>query len=244
MLKVLVKPKVRIKMIVVTNLKRKYPSGVIGLDGVSFTAAPNSITAIIGPSGAGKTSVLRMIAGLEIPDEGEILNPYGQPGMVFQQPSLWPHMTLLKNTSLPLRILKGISKQKAEKSACDLLEKFGLSDRLHSYPAELSGGEQQRGTIARAWLLEPSVLCLDEITSALDPETSAIVLAFLKEFKQRALILLVTHKLGFVRSCADHVILMDCGRVIESGSSDDIFSKPKMERGQLFIKAARYLSEC
>jgi polar amino acid transport system ATP-binding protein len=227
-------------MLIVQNITKRWRGGVIALEDVAFAAAPGTLTAIIGPSGAGKTALLKVISGLEPHDAGEIKNPFGQPGMVFQDPSLWPHLTLLGNVSIPLRVLKSFSESQANARATEILRAWGLGKRLDAYPAELSGGQQQRGALARACVMEPQVLCLDEVTSALDPETAAEILEMLLDWKRNDTILLMaTHQLGFVQERADQVLFLDHGRLIEKGPASVVLTDPKENRTRTFISAAR-----
>jgi ABC-type polar amino acid transport system ATPase subunit len=225
-------------MLVVNNVSKRWSTGVTVLNGISFNAAPGTLTAIMGPSGSGKTTLLRLVAQLETQDSGEIQNPFGQPGMVFQEPSLWPHLTLLENVSLPLIALRGVRKSEARNRAAEILSAWGLEKRLHAHPAELSGGQQQRGALARAYVMEPKVLCLDEVTSALDPETAAAILQTLLDWRRDKVTLIVTHQLGFARASADQVLFIDHGEVVESGSAQQVLLSPIKERTRAFISAA------
>jgi ABC-type polar amino acid transport system ATPase subunit len=223
----------------VDNVSKKWPNGAVVLDGVSFDVPLGSVTVILGPSGAGKTTLLRIVANLEEPDGGRILNPHGQPGMVFQGGSLWPHLTLLDNVSLPLRLVRHEDSAVARGLASEILSSWGLRSRLNAYPAELSAGEQQRGALARALVLSPSVLCLDEITSSLDPETAAGILQTLLKLKTRDMaILLATHHIAFASAVADEAILLDGGRVVETGPKNSMIVAPKTSRTRAFLGAA------
>lgn len=212
----------------------------MALADVSFAVAPGTLTALIGPSGAGKTTVLRLAAGLDTPDMGEVCNPFGQVGMVFQEPSLWPHLTLVDNVSLPLRLVHGVASAVAAVKATETLASWGLAHRLDAYPAELSGGEQQRGALARACILEPKVLCLDEVASALDPEAAAAILqSIIRMKKEDSLLLLATHQLGFVAESADQVVFMDGGQIVEIGDAQSLLQFPRHDRVKRFLAAAR-----
>jgi polar amino acid transport system ATP-binding protein len=226
-------------MLVIQNLSKRWSNGDPALDSISFSAAPGTITALIGPSGAGKSVLLRTIAGLEGYDVGEIINPYGQPGMVFQDTSLWPHLSLLDNVSLPLQVLRGVAKAEADKRAMEMLAAWKLDHRSRAHPAELSGGQQQRGALARAYVMEPKVLCLDEITSALDPETANEIFNFLENWKQEMIILLATHHLGYARDRASQIVFIDGGKIVEQGQGSAVIANPQQPRTQIFVAASR-----
>ncbi len=232
----------------------------------NFSVEENEIVSIIGPSGSGKSTLLRILMTLEGIDGGYI-NVAGESlwhmpwqgsyvpasnkhlhkmrdhlGMVFQHFNLFPHMTVKRNiTEAPMRV-KGISRQEAEKSAEELLELVGLSDKADSYPNDLSGGQKQRVGIARALAMRPSILLLDEITSALDPELVDEVLDVIRNLakEQRFTMLLVTHEMYFAREVSDRVCFFDEGRIVEEGKPEDIFTKPQEERTKAFLNA--YLS--
>jgi len=225
--------------LVLRRVTKQWPNGKFGLRDVSLEAMPSTLTAIIGHSGAGKTTLAKTVAGLIDVDSGELQREPGQPVMVFQEDSLWPHMTLLKNVSCPLHILKKASRAEAEHRAIALLEEWGLGSELQNYPAQLSGGQRQRGALARAWLMEPKILVLDEITSGLDPENTAAILKSILALKStETILLMVTHQLNFARAIADQVIFMaDGGRVIEKGTAKEVLEHPKDPRVARFIAA-------
>jgi ABC-type polar amino acid transport system ATPase subunit len=229
-------------MLAIDCVTKRWSDGTLALEDISFEAMPGTLTAVIGPSGAGKTVLLRTVCNLERCDSGEIRNPYGQPSLVFQEPSLWPHLTLLKNVSLPLRVLKGFNKHEARRIAAKVLSDWGLEDRLGAFPAELSGGQQQRGALARALVVKPKILCLDEVTSALDPETAAFILKTLLSWRSAdTIILMSTHQLHFVKAAADQVVFIDHGRLVEKGPVSEILAAPAKARTQAFVAAATAL---
>jgi polar amino acid transport system ATP-binding protein len=158
--------------------------------------------------------------------------------MVFQRFNLFPHMTALGNvTEAPIRV-RGIGKVDALARGEELLTKVGLEDKLYSYPHQLSGGQQQRVAIARALAMQPAVMLFDEATSALDPELVGEVLLVMEQLAHEGMtMLVVTHEMGFAREAADRVVFMDGGVVVEEGEPDEIFSNPKTERAQSFLKA-------
>jgi polar amino acid transport system ATP-binding protein len=227
------------QMLIIRNLSKRWGNGDPALDSINFSAAPGSITAIIGPSGAGKSVLLRTIAGLESYEAGEIVNPFGQPGMVFQDPSLWPHLSLLDNVSLPLQVLRGVSKAEANRRAMEMLAAWKLDHRAQAHPAELSGGQQQRGALARAYIMEPKILCLDEITSALDPETANEIFNFLENWKREMIILLATHHLGYARDRANQILFIDGGKIVEQGTGSIVITQPLQPRTQAFVSASQ-----
>ena len=229
-------------MLVVDDLGKNWPDGTIALHNVSFVAHPGQIVAIIGPSGAGKTTLLRTIAGLESYDKGRLELAIGAVGLVFQQPSLWPHLTLLENVALPLYTNKGLSLSQAREKAYRALSDWGLGQRLDAYPAALSGGQQQRGAVVRTMMLEPEVLCLDEITSALDPEITSELLGQIVELKETGtIVLLNTHQLAFARKSSDWVLFFEHGQVVEQGPPEQLFVTPQEARTQDFIEKANSL---
>ena len=229
-------------MLTVQKLTKRWPGGSCALQDISFTAAPGQIVALIGPSGAGKTTLLRVIAGLETFQQGTLDRSPGAVGMVFQQPSLWPHLTLLENVALPLRVTRGFPREESRRLAAEELSRWGLAHRCAAYPSELSGGEQQRGAIVRTLMLEPEVLCLYEITSALDPEITSDILRQILELKGTAtIVLLSTHQLAFARQSADHVLFLDGGRVVEQGSPASVLDDPQEPRTRQFVAKARQL---
>lgn len=209
-----------------------------------------SSLAIIGPSGSGKSTLLRLIAGLIELDEGQIildeeaipgnqegLNIYRkQLGFVFQNNGLFPHLSALKNITLPLVEVHDYSVEKANKIALDYLERFGLKDQANQASSTLSGGQQQRIQIIRAIIHKPRLVLLDEPTSALDPDISVDVLEMLKDLiKDGIQIILVTHHLGFAKNVCDQVVFIDDKDIIESGPSKKLFEKPKSEAFQNFL---------
>jgi cystine transport system ATP-binding protein len=225
------------------------------LKGIELEVRQGEVVCIIGPSGSGKSTLLRCLNLLETPDRGqltisnvtlsfgdrkiapaEVRKLREKTGMVFQGFHLFPHRTVLENVMEGPVVVKKESKQKAREKAEQLLEKVGLSDKKHVFPSQLSGGQQQRVAIARALAMEPEVLLFDEPTSALDPELVGEVLKTMKELaREQQTMLIVTHEMSFARDVADQIIFMDHGKVIESGSPDEIFVNPKEERTRQFL---------
>ncbi|WP_199432936.1 ectoine/hydroxyectoine ABC transporter ATP-binding protein EhuA [Qaidamihabitans albus] len=230
---------------------------------LDFTVAPGEFVALIGPSGSGKTTILRLLMTLEkvnggtiqvggeylshmerggklVPaDERHLRRVRRRIGMVFQQFNLFPNMKVLQNiTEAPIRTL-GKSRAEAEERGRELLDMVGLTDKVDAHPSQLSGGQQQRVAIARALAMEPDVLLLDEVTSALDPELVAGVLSVLKQIALTTEItfLCVTHEMQFARDVSDRVMMFDHGQVVEEGHPDKIFTDPDHERTKEFLHA-------
>ncbi|MEU2430427.1 MULTISPECIES: ectoine/hydroxyectoine ABC transporter ATP-binding protein EhuA [unclassified Streptomyces] len=236
-----------------TNVTKRFGDNTV-LDDLCFSVRPGRHVTLIGPSGSGKTTILRLLMTLERPDSGTIdvnggrLFPADEKerrevrkkiGMVFQQFNLFPNMTVLRNiTEAPVRVL-GMSRDEADERARELLDLVGLGDRRDAKPTQLSGGQQQRVAIARALAMQPQVLLLDEVTSALDPELVAGVLDVLRDIARSTEItmLCVTHEMNFARDISDEVLMFDSGKVIESGSPEKIFSTPEHERTREFLGA-------
>jgi len=205
------------------------------LSNISLECTPGTITALIGKSGAGKTSLLKCIGQLDQAYSGSIefdnqdLKNFSQKnkaeliGFVFQQYNLFPHMTVLQNCSNPLRIVKKYDKYKADTIALTHLEKFGLKNLTDSYPVNLSGGQQQRAAIARALCFNPKTICLDEPSSALDPENTALLIATLKALSRSGtIIVLSSQDMLFVKAIADNIIMLEDGNLVEEWNIDDL----------------------
>jgi polar amino acid transport system ATP-binding protein len=211
---------------------------------------------IVGPSGGGKTTLLRVIAGLEQADSGSIvvngrrvesdenaLREYRKHvGMVFQAYNLFPHLTALENITLPLEKVHGRSPAEARETALALLERFQLSDHHHKKPAQLSGGQKQRIALSRAIAIAPEFLVLDEPTSALDPEFTAEVLDMIEELREEDKhLILVTHEMGFARHVSDYVLFIDDGIVLEEGPPEAVFENPVNPKvGKFFDRVLKY----
>jgi polar amino acid transport system ATP-binding protein len=242
--------------VALTDVVKRFGSRTI-LDRVSFTARPGETVALIGPSGGGKSTLLRCINGLTPFDEGEIRvgnhvqggQSRGRAGraavqqlrrvlgMVFQDFQMFPHMTALANViEAPLWVL-GLPRMEAVKRGMALLQRVGMADRADAYPAQLSGGQKQRVAIARALAMQPRGLLCDEITSALDPELKHEVLEVLEDLKRDGLTLLVvTHEIGFARRAADRVLVLADGKIIEEGPPEQVIDRPRVPRTQAFLQ--------
>jgi len=232
------------------------------LKGITLAVKRGEVMCLLGPSGSGKSTFLRCINHLERIDGGriyvdgdlmgyrdqgralhemkptEIALQRRQIGMVFQRFNLFPHLTALENvTEAPL----GVAREKravAREQARELLDRVGLSDKEGSYPAELSGGQQQRVAIARALAMKPKLMLFDEPTSALDPELVGDVLGVMRDLALSGMtMIVVTHEIGFAREVGDHVVFMDDGVVVESGSPDEVLSRPTHRRTRAFLES-------
>jgi polar amino acid transport system ATP-binding protein len=233
----------------VVNLKKNYDTKVV-LDGVDLEVFPGQIVAVIGSSGSGKSTVLRCVNLLEDILDGQIFlegveisepdvdqdKVREQIGLVFQSFNLFGHLSILENITLALIHVKKMSKVEARQKALTWLERIGLADKADSYPDKLSGGQQQRTAIVRAIAMEPKVLLLDEVTSALDPELVGEVLSLIKDLKASGTtILMATHELSFAREVADWVIFLEKGKILEQGEAKDFFDNPKQPRTKEFL---------
>ena len=221
------------------------------LRGVNLEVNEHQVVCLIGPSGCGKSTLLRCINGLEKIQGGEIrlmddrvsgpgvdLNRLRQNvGIVFQSFNLFPHMSVIENVTLaPIKVL-GLNRSEAEDRAMVLLKRIGLEAKAVEYPDRLSGGQQQRVAIVRALAMEPKVMLLDEITSALDPELVSEVLNIVRDLaKQGMTMLLATHEMGFAKEVASKVCFLYEGVVHEEGPPDQIFGNPRQERTRNFLK--------
>jgi len=221
------------------------------LKGVSFTLEKGETKVIIGPSGTGKSTLLRCINRLTEPDRGriwledvEITSPKvninrirAQIGFVFQDFNLFTHLTALDNVRLGLIRVKKLSKKEATARAMEELARVGLADKANAYPAELSGGQQQRVSIARALAMDPKLILFDEPTSALDPELIGEVLAVMEDLAKSGMtMLVVTHEMGFARSVADEIIFMEKGVIVEQGPPEQLFRNPQHPRTAEFLR--------
>ena len=231
------------------RLTRRY-GALAALDGLSLEVKRVKVLALIGPSGGGKSTLLRVLGGLEGADEGEVsingtvltaeerqlLAWRRRNGFLFQQFNLFPHLTAKRNITLPLEKVHGRTAAEAERVADESLERFGLTAHGHKLPAQLSGGQQQRVGLVRAIASGPEILILDEPTSALDPEMTAEVLELIGELAAGGQdIILSTHEMGFARAVAGHVAFIAAGKVAEHGPSGELFAAPKEEMTRRFL---------
>ena len=221
------------------------------LRGIDLAVAEHEVVCLIGSSGSGKSTLLRCVNLLEPIDAGRIhvlgteITGRGvdvdsvrrRIGIVFQSFNLFPHMSVLRNVTLAPRKVLGLSAGEADARASELLDRFGLADKRDWFPDRLSGGQQQRVAIVRALAMQPELLLLDEITSALDPELVAEVLDVIRELAAGGMtMVLATHEMGFAREIASRVCFLDGGLVLEQGPPAQIFGDPQEERTRQFLK--------
>jgi polar amino acid transport system ATP-binding protein len=237
----------------IRNISKSYGALSVFND-LGLAVEEHQVVCLIGPSGSGKSTLLRCINGLEAIDQGEILingdritgpgvdlNALRRDiGIVFQGYNLFPHMTVLENVTLaPIRVLKQ-SRAVAEERGLELLKRFGLVDKAKEYPDRMSGGQQQRVAIVRALAMNPMLLLLDEITSALDPELVSEVLNIVRELANEGMtMLLATHEMGFAREVSSKVCFLWGGSVYEAGPPEQIFGEPQRDRTRAFLRSIR-----
>ena len=229
------------------------------LKGISFSLDEGEVLTIIGSSGSGKTTMLRCLNFLEIPDKGsisvrdellfdgetykglsynEIRNRRLHFGLVFQNFNLFPQYSVIDNIMLAPKLLKKGTPEEIRENAVELIKSVGLESKMDFYPAQLSGGQQQRVAIARALAMKPDILCFDEPTSALDPELTGEVLRVIKELAEvKTTMVIVTHEIEFARNVSDKVIFMDDGVIIEDGRPEDVIANPQNERTKRFLSS-------
>lgn len=238
------KPRLR-----VIGLKKHYIDRKV-LNGIDLDVYPGQIVALIGSSGSGKSTLLRCVNQVEELTDGQIFldgeevsapgvdqdRIRAQIGLVFQSFNLFGHLSILDNITLALRHVKKMDRASAEEIALGWLKRIGLGDRGDSYPDKISGGQQQRAAIVRAVAMEPKVLLLDEVTSALDPELVGEVLDLIRELKSGGTtILMATHELSFAKEVADWVIFLEQGEIYEQGEAAEFFANPKLPRTIEFL---------
>ncbi len=243
-------------MIKLSQVNKTYhtKSGTItALSDINLSVAPGEIFGVIGKSGAGKSTLIRCVNLLERPTSGTVqvdgkeLTTLSEKalryvrhgiGMIFQHFNLLSIRTVYQNVALPLQLLKK-NKREIDRAVMSLLELTGLKEKLHSYPSQLSGGQKQRVAIARALSTKPKVLLCDEMTSSLDPETTASILDLVKDINQQLnlSILLITHEMGVIKTLADHVAVIDDGRIIEQTDIVSLFKQPKTDIARRFVQS-------
>ena len=221
------------------------------LRGIDLEVPESNAVCLIGASGSGKSTLLRCVNLIEPVDTGRILI-HGEDitapgvdqnrirrriGIVFQAFNLFPHMSVLENVTLAPRKALRMRRIDANERATALLSRFGLADKRDEYPDRLSGGQQQRVAIVRALAMEPDIMLLDEVTSALDPELVGEVLGVIRDLAQSGMTMLIaTHEMGFAREIADQVCFLDQGRILEQGPPERIFTAPEQPRTQEFLR--------
>jgi polar amino acid transport system ATP-binding protein len=234
----------------IEGLRKSFGSNEV-LRGIDLSVDPHEVICLIGASGSGKSTLLRCINLLEPINSGRIwllgqeVTADGidanrvrrQVGIVFQSFNLFPHMTVLRNITLaPTKALR-LSRTEAEARAMELLTRFGLADKRAEYPDRLSGGQQQRVAIVRALAMQPQIMLLDEVTSALDPELVAEVLDVIRELAAAGMTMLIaTHEMGFARDVARRVCFLEDGQIVEQGPPAQLFTNPQDERTQRFLR--------
>ncbi|MCY0904418.1 amino acid ABC transporter ATP-binding protein [Arthrobacter sp. H14-L1] len=230
----------------------KYFGDLHALRDINLTVGRGEVVVVLGPSGSGKSTLCRCINRLETIDAGEILvDGAAQPaegkelykfrtevGMVFQSFNLFANRTILDNVTLAPRKILGQPKAQAEARALELLDAVGIGAKAGSFPAQLSGGQSQRAAIARALAMDPKVILFDEPTSALDPESTQEVLATMRQLAQGGTtMLVVTHEMSFARSCADRIIFMADGAIVETADPENFFTSPETDRARSFLSS-------
>lgn len=234
----------------IRGLRKSFGSEVV-LSNVDLEVPDHTATVLIGASGSGKSTLLRCINLLEDIDDGEIFldgkeisDPEVNPdevrrnlGMVFQSFNLFPHMSVLENITLAPIKVQGKSSEQARNEAIELLKRFGLGDKADEYPDRLSGGQQQRAAIIRSIAINPRLLLLDEITSALDPVLVNEVLSIVRDLKSDGMaMILATHEMGFATQVADQVCFLESGIILERGSAEQVINRPSHEKTKDFLK--------
>jgi polar amino acid transport system ATP-binding protein len=222
------------------------------LRGVDLRVSEHEAVALIGASGSGKSTLLRCIDLLEEIDDGDVLldgEVITDPsvdlvavrrrlGMVFQAFNLFPHMTVLQNVTLSPRKTRGLSKKQAEERAYELLDRIGLREKAEEFPDRLSGGQQQRVAIVRALAMDPKLMLLDEITSALDPQLVSEVLSLVRDLSEIGMTMIIaTHEMSFAREVSSKVCFLDAGVILEEGPPSQLFGDPKEERTRAFLSS-------
>lgn len=251
-------------LVQIDNLYKSYGPNIRVLQGLNLSMAAGERLVVIGPSGGGKSTLLRVMMGLEQIDRGSVT--FGgqsyvaagehaadtkinhlvrqQIGMVFQHYTLFPHLTILQNLTLAPRKVRGEETAAAEARGMALLERFGLANKAGAYPSQLSGGQKQRVAIARALMLDPKLMLFDEVTSALDPELVAEVEQVVLQLAEQGMpMMIVTHDMWFAKNIASRVVFCAGGVVVEDGTPDEIFKAPKNERTREFLQRVFHLGE-
>jgi len=220
------------------------------LRGINMNVHTGEVVVVFGPSGSGKSTFIRCINRLEEHQKGHIIVDgielshdvrniaaiRKEVGMVFQQFNLFPHLTVMQNVTLGPIYVRKWNKDKAEGIAMQLLDRVGIPEQAFKFPGQLSGGQQQRVAIARALAMQPKIMLFDEPTSALDPEMIKEVLEVMEELAESGMtMIVVTHEMGFARAVADTMYFFDQGRIVETGTPEEVFLHPQEDRTKLFL---------
>jgi polar amino acid transport system ATP-binding protein len=248
------KPALGRKVLRIDNVVKRFGDNTV-LDHVSFDVHRHETVALLGASGSGKSTLMKCVNLLEQVNDGQIwlgstdiTDPRvdqdkvrARIGVVFQHFNLFSHMSVLNNVTLAARKVHKWPRDKAEQKAMGLLERIGMADKAHEYPDRLSGGQQQRVAIVRALMMDPELLLLDEITSALDPLLVGEVLDMVEELKaQGATILMATHEMGFAHDAADRIVLLRRGKIAENGTPHDVMDNPSDPETYAFFHSRRH----
>jgi polar amino acid transport system ATP-binding protein len=238
------------ELLVLDGVRKSFGANVV-LGGIDLAVAEHEVVCLIGASGSGKSTLLRCVNLIEPIDAGRIVldgaditargtdanRVRRRIGIVFQSYNLFPHMSVLENVTLGPRKVLGRGRGQAEARATELLDRFGLAARGRDYPDRLSGGQQQRVAIVRALAMEPELMLLDEVTSALDPELVGEVLEVIRELAAGGMTMLIaTHEMAFAREIASRVCFLDAGAILEQGPPERIFTAPTEPRTQQFLQ--------
>jgi len=240
-------------MLRVSGVRKSFGDHTV-LDGIDLTIERGEVVCLIGASGSGKSTLLRCIDLLEPTDDGdihlgdlELTDPAidenaarARIGVVFQAYNLFPHLSVLRNLTIGPRRVKGVPRAQAQSRALELLARVGLEAKAHAFPDSLSGGQQQRVALMRAVAMDPDLLLLDEVTSALDPLLVAEVLDVIRDLSREGrTIIMATHEMSFARECADRIVFLADGRIVEQGPPEQLFTAPRDPRTAAFL--ARHL---
>ena len=241
-------------MIIIEHLYKSFGKVEAVVD-ASLRVKRGEVCFIFGPSGGGKSTLLRCINGLEAPDSGTIIVDgipvteaktnidlvRAEVGMVFQLFNLFPHLTALGNITIAQEKVRKRSKEEAERVAMELLERVGMPEKADAYPGQLSGGQKQRVAMARALAMNPKIMLFDEPTSALDAEMIKEVLDVMLDLAQEGMtMVVVSHEMGFAKAAADRMVFLDAGRIIEEATPEELFKNPKEERTKQFLSQILY----
>ncbi len=236
----------------VENLHKVFPGNVYAVNGINFEVKNKQVVVIIGASGSGKSTVLRCINRLEVPTDGNIIfngksitdksvdlnQVRSEIGFVFQSFELFPHLTVLRNVTLSLEMVRKMEPKDAEAKAIEVLSDLDLTDKFDAYPGQLSGGQKQRVAIARALAMNPKLMLFDEPTSALDPELVGYVLDTIRMLAEKGMtMIVVTHQIRFAEEVADWAVYMTEGKIVEQGHAKEMLRNPKEERTKQFLSS-------